>query len=386
MEPLNLKLQRGVEYFLLSIYFGAVLIPLAFVFFRDILAFDLSYLSPLFFWLLIKATLFALLQATLSVGLVAAFSYIVVAFVYQDTLSSRAQKIFETTGFLAFSLSPTLVALSMIFSFSAVTSRSPSGIWAIVFCHFLMNAAYFASQFYNKAKRFYAKDGVSLSLYLKSLGAPARIQQRLLLWPLFIEDFKSWFPQLFLWCFMSFAPIVLLAADTSQNTPELLLYYSLLNDPSGSRMLIIFALSASLSFILTRFAQRLPKSRHSESHFAPGMQKVSSLKSTSLKLTSVPLLSPFLYTLLSPLFKAGELSLEFVPSLVPTLIIFVTTFIFSLIFGIASALCSRELKAISFCNFISAPMVLMGLLSFESQNPLQSYVLISFGAFLALFP
>lgn len=386
MEPLNPKLQRFFDYLLILLYSALVIIPLTFTLFNYATDFDFTLLSPLFFWILLKATFFALSQACVSVLLIALFSYFTVSYFYQKKSSSFSKRLLEVSGLLSFSLSPTLVALSLIFSFSALFKVAPSGFWAIVLCHFLMNAAYFCSQFYKKAERFNSREGASLSLYLNSLGASSSQKRALLLRPLFLEDFKSWFPQVFLWCFMSFAPIVLLAANTGQNTPELLLYYSLLNDPSGSRMIVIFLLTATLSFFLTRYAYRIPRNKIYENFVAPVSIQKNKLHSYLLIGLSTLLLFPFLFTLISPLASVPSLSPELLESLIPTFIIFVCSFIFSLFFGICSALCSKEIKLISFCNFISAPMLLLGFFAFEATDPSGAYPLIALGALLALFP
>ncbi len=386
MEPLNHKLQLFFDYLLTALYSALVIIPLSFTLLSYATDFDLSLLSPLFFWILFKATIFALTQAGVSVLLIALFSYFTVAFFYQKKNSAFSKRILESSGLLSFSLSPTLVALSLIFSFSAITRTIPSGFWAIVLCHFLMNAAYFCSQFYKKAERFYAREGYSLSLYLTSLGATTTQKRKFLLRPLFIEDFKSWFPQVFLWCFMSFAPVLLLAANTGQNTPELLLYYSLLNDPSGSRMLIIFLLTATLSFFLTRYAYRFPRNKIFEGFVSPQNPLQNKTQSYLLIGLSLVLLFPFLFTFLSPLRTAPHLSSELFESIIPTLIIFVCSFIFSLFFGICSTLCSKEIKLISFCNFISGPMLLLGFFNFEVSDPSMAYPIIALGALLALLP
>jgi len=386
MEPLNRKLQLFFDYLLIVSYSALVIIPLTSALLNYVTDFDLDLLSPLFFWILFKATLFALLQASVSVLLIALFSYYTVAYFYQKKNSAFSKRFLEVSGLLSFSLSPTLVALSLIFSFSALLHTTFSGFWAIVICHFLMNGAYFCSQFYKRAERFYAREGSSLNLYLSSIGATPSQKRSILLKPLFTEDFKSWFPQVFLWCFMSFAPIVLLAANTGQNTPELLLYYSLLNDPSGSRMLVIFLVTATLSFFLTRYAYRYPRNKIYEGFVAPEPIQQNKKHSYLLVLLSILLLFPFLFTFLSPLGSTPNFSPELLESLVPTLIIFVCSFVFSLVFGISSALCSKEIKLISFCNFISAPMLLLGFFTFETTDPSKAYPLIALGALLALVP
>ncbi|MEZ4813671.1 MAG: hypothetical protein R3A80_00495 [Bdellovibrionota bacterium] len=391
MEPLSPKLQKSCERLLLIFYASFVLIPLGLTLQRYLLDFDFSLLSPLFLWVLIKSVFFALLQATMSVLSVAVFSFFLVAYLAQKKLSPLASKFFAASGFLGFSLSPTLVTLSLIFTLTRFTGQSPSGLWAIVLCHFLMNAAYFSSQFYARATRFFANEGKDLHLYLQSLGAGYLSLKRDLLWPLFKNDLKSWFPQVFLWCFMSFAPIVLLSAGPWQNTPELLLYYSLLNDPSGTRLILIFILTATLSFLLTRFASAKSSVTSTENFAAPREGHPETPATLILFITSLLLLLPFLYSLFSPLFspshgKASLLGSELLYSLVPTLIVFAFTFLLSTLFGVLSLLCSKELKAISFCNFISAPMVLLGFFSFETQSPFSKYFLIALGSYLALVP
>lgn len=385
MELISKKIQKTTDFCLVGSFGFFVLIPLLFSLYRYLIDLDFQFLSPLFFWVLLKATGFALLQSILSVAATAAFAYFTVAYFKEKNTSSNAKKFLELSGFLAFSLSPTLVALCLTLSLSSLFNLNPSGILAIIFCHFLMNGAYFASQFYKRAERYYAAEASLHSEYLKTLGASPKQERRLLLWPLFKNDLRSWGPQVFLWCFMSFAPIVLLSSGTGQNTPELLLYYSLLNDPSGSRVLIIFLLTALISFFLTRFAYFKPKVKSPET-FSITQDKPTLLSTNStLIVISLLLLFPFLYTLLSPLFLGGKLSSELLNCLLATGLIFLLSFFFSLFFGIMSLLSSQELKIISFCNFISAPMVLTGFLSLDLPQS-QSYLWISLGSFLALLP
>ncbi len=386
MEPISRTLQQSTQFFLVGIYCLLALVPLSFTLAQYSIQLDSEFLSPIFFLLLLRSVLFSALQASLSVVSIGLFVFFFGVYFHSRTHSSTLRRLIELVGFLSFSLSPTLVALSLLMTSSHIGGELPAGILAIVLCHFLLNAVFLGSFFLRRLDRFFNGQGEDLALTLKSWGATPLQKSRYLWWPIFFVDFKSWAPQVFLWSFMSFAPIVLLSAGPHQNTPEVLLYYSLLNDPSGSRLLVIFLLTASLSFFLNRYAQQA-KPAHEESVEFMGPTQTATQTHVKILIFFLLtlLLSPFLYSVLTPLIYSSGISSELFNVLVPSGIIFLSTFLIAILLGCLSLFGDKELKVVSFCNFISAPMILMGSLSFlsESQAP---YPLISLGAFLAVFP
>ena len=389
--PLGLTAHKVATTLLLTLYSFFVLIPLLKGLARYSLDFSIDFLSPAFLEVLLRSVFFSLAQATVSVLLLALFIFSFSALHLDNPLSARAQKFFSSVGLLTFSLSPTLVALSLLMLGASLFQSRTRGFWAIVLCHFLLNFAFFASLFYSRFARFLSSQGKELSLLLKSLGAPQTRVLKELLWPVFLADFKSWAPQVFLWCFTSFAPIILLSSGNAQSTPEVLLYYSLLNDPSGTRLLLIFLLTAALSLIINFFASRAP-ARHEE-RAAPMPNNLRGKKNLLLYSLSTLLLLPFLYSLFSPLFyfKNATIPSQLFSGLQATLLVFLLSFLFSFAVGILSLLCKKEIKLLSYSNFISAPMILLGFLEFSSSLGNQEsntlpYVLIAWGGLLAVLP
>jgi ABC-type Fe3+ transport system permease subunit len=394
-SPFNFKIEKLSEFILLFFYFTCVFLPLSVTLLKYAVSIDVELLSPTFFLLLARATFFALLQASLSILLIGLCIFLVSSIQLFFPAGYYSRKFFEIIGLLSFSLSPTIVALTLLMSFGLSFGELPSGLGAIVFCHFLINFAFFSSVFLRRLDRFLFRQGNDLLLLLKSLGSRKRTTLAEILWPVFSLDLRSWGPQVFLWCFMSFAPVVLLSSGPQQNTPELLLYYSLLNDPSGSRMLIIFLLTAAISYFLNRYfigrSLSAPK-LHEESQSADQNFGIKKRGTFLLWVLSIMLILPFLYSLLSPVFSigAGHPPTEFgeiQASLLPTLCVFLATLFLCFLFSLLTLLCTKELRLISYCNFISAPMILVG--SFSLLTRLQgsiSYLVIAAGSFLAIFP
>lgn len=386
MEPLTPLFQTRFRFSLRLFYFLLVPLPIGISLIRLIPGFDPSLLTPVFFEVLLKTILFSLGQASLSVFIIALFVYCLSAYFFSRPPTRNNLFYFEAISFLSFSLSPTLVSLCLIFVFFDLFGHVLNGLYAILLCHFLLNAAYFSSQFLNRSvKQISGSKSHQLS-YLKSLGASRSNMRSLLLIPLFIQDLKSWAPQVFIWCFYSFTPVLLLSDKAQQKSPDLLLYYSLLNDPTGTRLLIIFLVTAAVSLCLNFFIKQKNTVLDPAEDNQSTPTKTTLLQKYLLLLVGLFFLFPFAYSALSPVSNQFIFSEELTSILGPTLIIFVLSFVFSFLFCSLSALCGREIKTISQFRFLSPPMLLLGLFFFVQLTPRAPLVWISLGTFLSIAP
>jgi ABC-type Fe3+ transport system permease subunit len=390
MGPLSLKLQRNFSFLLLSIFFFFVLAPLLYAITQVLLKSQATNLSTDFFLLLFHSFIFAFLLAAASTFFVAFGSLVMGHFYLQKKPHQPSLKLLELISFLTFSMSPTLMALSLLYFFNYLSPNLGLGLWAMILCHFLMNFSFCTFLFFSRINRLETVAGSDYSYFFFSLGANSLAKLKHLSLPFFMQDFKSWGPQLFIWSFTSFSPVILLADKISQSTPEVLLFYSLLNDDDGARFLCIFILNLLVAFGINKLFST--QSRHLElagsQNILPSKNNSSLIFSLLTYLLCFILLLPFIFSFFQNLTQAQSaffFSPELQAALKGSLWLLFYSFSLCALFILLLALCDKRIHLIYYFNFISAPMLLLAWLEgpWELGN---SFALIAFGTLLLLLP
>ena len=395
MEPLSSQTRKTTDAFLSIFYFSVIWLPLIYAFISLSLQISSETLTSSFFYLLARSSLFGILQASLSVLLIATFSF---AFGYLNAfykLSLSSQKAISIIALFMFSLSPTIAALSLLNLGNFFKLTSAQGLSWIVACHFMMNALFVSFLFTKRLERFQSSHSHELIPLLKSLGTSKRKFIHVYLWPIFKNDFFSWAPQIFLWCFSSFAPVLLLSEGPHQSTPEILFYYSILNDRSGARIFCILLLNLFLGFFLNRsFAKPFSIQESFQNNNSLNSQQLQNSKASYfLILMSLFFFLPFLLALLQTtsvisnpkiLFFFQELLTPLSTSFLISLFCFLLSFFVSFLCVIAK----QDSPLIQYSNILSPPFILFAWLELgiRSENHFTSIFLVSAASFLSVFP
>lgn len=391
MEPLSSLTRKSTDHLLSFLYLFFAWIPLIYSFISLSLGFSSESLSSSFFYLLIRSTFFALTQATISVLIISGFVFFLGYLKIFNNLNKLSEKTFGLCSSFLFSLSPTLAALSLL-NFSSAIKSSQGFLW-IIGCHFMMNGLFISFLFIKKIDRFESSQSKDLSLLLKSLGSSRKSFICFYLFPVFKSDFLSWAPQVFLWCFNSFAPVLLLAESTHQSTPEILFYYSILNDRSGGRIFCILLLNICLGIILNKFFNKPVYLQESSSQEPFSSQNNKKFFSFFILFISFVFFIPFSFSLLKAL-QTLSLSPSFLFSKELWRPFFVSfsiaslSFLFSFLMGLLCLISKQESLLIKYSFILSPLFILFGWLEvgLTSLNNYTSILIVSFASFLSIFP
>jgi ABC-type Fe3+ transport system permease subunit len=391
MEPLSSQTRKSADNLLSLLYFTFVWIPLIYAFILLSLSFSTESLTFSFFYLLGRSTLFGIAQATLSILLISSFVFCLGYLKIFRDLNKISQKIFNFSASFLFSLSPTLAALSLL-SLSSFIKVSTGFLW-IIFCHFMMNGLFVSYLFLKKIDRFESAQSKDLVSLLKSMGCSRKNFIRFYLFPIFKNDFFSWAPQIFLWCFSSFTPVLLLAESTQQSTPEVLFYYSILNDRSGGRIFFIFVLNLLLGIILNKFLNKPLYLQESSTKNSFNQKNNSSVFSFFIAFVSILFFVPFCVSLFKSIqFFSIDPSLFFSKDLwSPFLVSFsisLLSFSFSFFIGLLCLVSQQKSLLIKYSYIFSPLFILFGWLEVgvHSFNVVTSILIVSFASFLSIFP
>ena len=352
-------------------------------------------LNSSFFWILLRSCGFALAQASLSLFFIAGIAFVLGYLDFFIGFNVKIKKMFHWVALGIFSLSPTLVALNILNLLETVHQEKLRGLFLVVLFNVLINVGFIGSLFLGRLERmdyYHSHDQIA---YIQSLGGGTRMKIRYLFGPIFWQDFKSWSAQIFLWCFASFAPVLLLANTPHQSTPEILLFYSALNDSTGSRLLLIVLVTLLLSMALN-FGLR-NRSNLPELSFGPSSPRSrTSHKSNCMFLNGAILLYFFslLILLVYPLLQAWPLNLnsenisQLIPAAARSLFLAAVAFILCLLFGLGSLASPGGAGFIRYSNFVGAPLIILGWLEIgvHPTHAVMQCLVVALGGFLIVFP
>lgn len=398
MELVNQKHQRFFNIVLLLFFILFAILPVVWAFTQMGFSFYSESLSSVFFKILTKSVVFAFLQSALSILAISFFSFFIAILYFSAPPTILIKRALVFCATFLFTLSPTLLAFTILHGFRFFNLEAPLGIGLIVFCHFMLNALFFSVSLWERIDRFLSLDGEELLNYLNAMGATSLQKTKLLLLPLFKSEASSLFPQIFVWCFTSFSPVILLGEYPRNTSPETLLYYSLLNDLDGTRMFVIFISTFLLSLLLYKiFPQNSKSSKttgsHSPLYREPPLQKKPLFFQATWLLITAFFILPFLplFVLnLGPLFKISSSSThELLNSATGTLFVAILTMLFSFLISIVAIFAnSKGRQLISRFYFLSPVFILMGWLEtgFLNSQLIIPHVLVALGLTLTMLP
>jgi ABC-type Fe3+ transport system permease subunit len=256
MEPLvRIRSPRNPSSLaLIGLVFIFVLLPFVFFLVDSIVRFDASSLTPIFFKLLARALLFGGSQALASALLACAFALLMTCAVL--SLRPKRRRFLEAplriSGQLFFVLPGTSIALILL-GLPSSWGGVLEGWSLIVLAHVLWSSFFIASHVLERLGDWFEHEGADLLRAARSLGASDSNAFMSTLLPTLSQELRTWFPLVFLWSFGAFSTVFLLGSGPQHSTPEVLLYYTLMNDVDSSRLLVLFVLTFFLQFALIRF-------------------------------------------------------------------------------------------------------------------------------------
>ena len=258
MESLS-KFQRSnwIDRSLLLAVGACTIVP--FLIFLVSALFDIegTSLSGIFFKLLGRALIFGIGQAFASALLSLSLAFIVALWLLSLSGTSREtfKKIVSSVGQSLFVLPGTAIALLVLSLPSSF--RDSLGPWILIIgAHILWSSLFVAAHVFERLESWLDAEGADLLRVARNLGAPALASLKSVIFPLLLREARTWFPLVFLWSFGAFSTVFLLGSGPQHSTPEVLLYYTLMNDIDSSRLLLLFAFNLAIGVALLRFFSR----------------------------------------------------------------------------------------------------------------------------------
>jgi len=236
-----------------------VLLPFLLFIADALFLWDFSALSLPFVKLLSRSLLFGMSEAAVS----AALSLLLAATIALSLLSCRPSRrkipaqVLQNLGNTLFILPGTAIAL-LLFALPTSLLESAEGWLLIVSAHVVWSSFFVASHLFERLSDWLESEGADLLRVTRSLGASPHASLKAVVYPLLWEEFRSWFPLIFLWSLGAFSTVLLLGSGPQHSTPEVLLYYTLSNDLDSTRLLILFAVSLCLQLLLLSLFTRTP--------------------------------------------------------------------------------------------------------------------------------
>ncbi len=245
----SLWIDRG----LLIVVAACTVVPFLFFVVDALFGIEGSSLSSIFFKLLGRAFFFgvgqAFASAVFSVGL--AFVVALGLLTLRDGARQKLATAVRGLGQSLFVLPGTAIAL-LVLSVSA-SLREIVGAWTLIIAaHALWSSLFIASHVFERLEAWLDAEGADLLRASQSLGASTMASLKCVVFPLLLIEVRTWFPLIFLWSFGAFSTVFLLGSGPQHSTPEVLLYYTLMNDLDSSRLLVLFVLNLTIGVALLR--------------------------------------------------------------------------------------------------------------------------------------
>jgi ABC-type Fe3+ transport system permease subunit len=229
------------------------LVPFLFFFVDALFGIESSSLSGIFFQLLGRAVFFGIGQAFVSalVSIVLAFVVALSLLSFKAALRSKLAAVVRALGQSLFVLPGTAIALLVLSLPSAL--RDFVGAWPLIIAaHALWSSLFIAFHVFERLEDWLDAEGSDLLRAARSLGAPTMAALKSVVFPILRLEARTWFPLIFLWSFGAFSTVFLLGSGPQHSTPEVLLYYTLMNDVDSSRLLVLFILNLAIGIALLR--------------------------------------------------------------------------------------------------------------------------------------
>jgi len=226
-----------------------VLLPLGHSLIGYLLAGDLSSINLIFLKILLRSLLFGASQALASAVFVAILSIAIALAAY--SASPWIRRLLSLSAHLVFVLPGTALALLTLGTFDRIDIK-PHPWLAIVFAHTLWSVFFVAHRLVERFREHMKGRGQQQwQLCINSGASPLRTMVAVL-WQPMKHEISQWFPLVLSWSFASFSTVLLLGQGPQHSTPEVLLYFTLLNDLSPMRIALLVLLNIAIQFWIFR--------------------------------------------------------------------------------------------------------------------------------------
>jgi thiamine transport system permease protein len=231
-----------------------VFIPLVLFIVQALFSFDTTALSPVYLQLLLRAFFAGSLQALISASLVCFFSSTLALMLLKNSKSNIRLRLssLKIIGVLYFVMPGTALALifyNLPWGFSEILRGWP----LIVLAHVCWSLLFVSESLYQRLHAWMEAEGFDLLRVAQTLGASAWSSTWHVVFPFFKTELRSTFALVFVWSLGAFSTVLLLGLGPQHSTPEVLLFYTLLNDMNSSRLLILLVLTLALqSFVIRK--------------------------------------------------------------------------------------------------------------------------------------
>ncbi len=247
MEPVIQKKTGGLV--LLLFVFVALIIPLIFSTLSYAFAGDLESLSNIFFRILLRSLGFGFAQAAVSAVLACSIGLCVGIIVFEN--GSFLKSLLGISSHILFVLPGTAISLLTIAAFKNMQLDLPPFVY-IVAAHALWSGLFVAHKISSRLQQEIESGGNSKIALLMNSGATTKQAAFHILKSPVLFELRQWFPLILSWSFSSFSTVLLLGRGPEHSTPEVLLYFTILNDLSPARILILMIINFLVQFLLFR--------------------------------------------------------------------------------------------------------------------------------------
>lgn len=258
MESLKLRKQfNTADYLLAFLVLLFIYTPLFISIFSWSSSLDRSLLSSDFFKLIFHSIYFCLGQSFLSTILTAIISvFLSLSLSLSPPKWTQAlYNLIDQLGLFFFLIPQISIALLIIFLGQKISYIPSSGWWAVVIAHFTLNVLFVSSQINHRLYSWIHGEGSDVFLLLKTLSMKNSKRLFYFFYAPVKDELKTWLPMVFFWSSTAFATVLILGGHPRNSSPEHLLFYSIAQDPQGSRTLFLFFLQVALGLAILKFAQ-----------------------------------------------------------------------------------------------------------------------------------
>ena len=247
------SLKKISFFILLALSVLFVAIPFLRLLVTLVINFETYSLSIAFVTLVAKSLFYTSLQAFLSALLTIGATFSLAVIFSHSSPSTLLDRILRTLGGFGnfvFFLPSLSAALFILFLNKHIPAFPSQGLWAVVGAHFFINFFFLFGRFYIKFKSHLQGSGEKVFQAAWLMGAP-RFKIYLLVWSsLAKNEFRSWFPLIFWWSFSNFSTLLILGG-LQYSSPEILLFLSIQNDPTSTRILILIFVQLLVGFFVS---------------------------------------------------------------------------------------------------------------------------------------
>jgi ABC-type Fe3+ transport system permease subunit len=261
----------GADRALTALALAGLGVPLLFFAVRNLISAEASSINLVFLLTLARALVFSSLQAAASSLVACALALVVSVWVVSQSprRSNFFLRSFGSLGAFVFALPGTALALATLDLFRRLPGfPATGGPLAIVWAHVTWNLGLLSIVFSRRLRSFFGSidaEGLEAAVLFGARGWHLFANS---LWPVLKPEVLAWSRLVFYWSFGAFSTLLILGDGPRHANPEVLLFYSLLNDNDGARLLVLALVQGLVAWRITKLAP--PPAWHEESQREAG--------------------------------------------------------------------------------------------------------------------